>query len=380
LYGVYFRLSPAVIIMSRSSCHRYWPLALVLGLLASMASAQVGLMLETDRKTYVQFEAAQLRITVRNASGNTLDFGPPSATIGPKDPLAEPNNLPAQGKLSIEVLSPRGENLTNRRPDFNPALDLILPAGATRSVDVPLALLFDLTNEGNYQVQVRASHSRFRSEYASPKVSFTVRGARTIKDLDGRLMSTEVGVPSLGTNVPIATRTASLFSFYTDGGDQCGLKIADDQYVYAIIRLGPFLRGTRPQLEIDSRSHIHAMLDVHTRLTGYWVYDLDGKQKQFSYYKFDKLNLARLLRDPDLGRVMVVGAEVAMEGIDYNLTDLPVMTMSSPKGGDLGDEWEKRKRPPEASNKVESAIGPEPGEPGAGIPRRGAGPLPPETP
>ncbi len=304
-----------------------------------VAQGQVAVNARAERAIYTQYEQVVLIVSLQNFSGNALDFGP----VGAAAELNKGDVLrgPAAGYVRLLVKAPNGRELPLLINDFNPVRSLRLAAGASHQVKIPLDLLVDLTAEGQYQLTVRAGHQRFTDEYTSPPVYFTIRQPLEVKDFDGKPVKLLIGVPSQVPNAPIEQRTCSLVFFNTENGQTCALRVANKDMVQRVVRLGPYLRGTRPQLQGDARGLVHVMLDIHPRITGYWVFDTDGRLKQESFLRLDKESLALLTRDPDLGRVMVTGATLAEEGRDYSLGGPATMTASGP-GTDFHEDWMKR--------------------------------------
>lgn len=277
------------------------------------AMAQLGLSVALDRTSYVQYEPVFLTVTLRNYAGNTLEFG--SLGEGKGD----------QGWLRVQVINPRGDTLPLLVSEFNPCRTLSLAAGASRAVKFQLNPFFAISSSGTYQLQVRVGHIRLGSDYLSPKVNFRVDSPRIVKDYNRRELVCTVGVPAADPLATIAARTCSLVSFPGQTGEVCALKISDSNFVYSITRLGPMLRGAQPQLEADSRSLVHVFMEVDSRMACHWVYDLSGNLKEKQYFQISPNNLPGLIRDPELGRVMVRGGTPAVEGIDFNEANVPTM-------------------------------------------------------
>ena len=89
----------------------------------------------------------------------------------------------------------------------------------------------------------------------------------------------------------------------------------------------------RIPLSIDARSHFHFLTQTQPRLFSYWIFDPNGKIKKTAHYMVDPaFPIPRMIRDPDIGRVMVVGGVRAKEGVDYNEQALPVMRATEVPG------------------------------------------------
>jgi hypothetical protein len=71
---------------------------------------------------------------------------------------------------------------------------------------------------------------------------------------------------------------------------------------------------------------VHLLFQTQPQLFSHWVYDMNGQKKEEAHYLVDQgLPIPRLVRDPDIGRVMVAGGRRAKSGVDFNEVELPVM-------------------------------------------------------
>ena len=260
-------------------------------------SAQIGITLATDRRKYMRYEPIRARILLRNYSANTLVFSGEAANKG-------------YLLFDIETADQMGTRATD--PAVNPVADLILGAGETRQLVLVLNNLYNLQKEGVYRITAQIGHPRLPNDYKSKTVTVEVRDGAAV-------WSRTVGLPAVGVAAPIKSREVSLLAFHEDPGDLYCLRVEDDEMVYGVVRLGARLGGAEPDCDMDAVSNVHTLLQVRPRLYAYRVYDYNVKLKQEKYFIPEGESLPRLARDPDIGRIMVTGGRVAVEGVDYEV-------------------------------------------------------------
>ncbi len=268
------------------------------------ASAQIALQVSTERDRYLTYETVLMKVVLRNNSGNQLDFG----------------SYPEyRGYVRLEVLDRTGRRVAPKLEGFNAADGLVLPPGASKSVVIPVNDYFDMVKEGYYQITARIGHSRFTHDLLSQ----TLR----VKVSDGFVKwERDIGVPGSDPTKPVERRTASIVVLQADRSQIYCLRVQDEKYVYAVTRLAPRVGGVEPQCEVDARSHIHFFVQTEPRLFSHWEFDYNGKLKHVEHFMVEEfLPIPRLIRDPDIGRVMVIGGKLAREGVDFNDVILPVM-------------------------------------------------------
>ncbi|HAR66236.1 MAG TPA: hypothetical protein DCR55_08500 [Lentisphaeria bacterium] len=256
-------------------------------------SAQLSLQVTVGQYRHMAYEPVSLNLRVRNDSGNPLSF---------RD----------GGTFSLQVRH-NGKFIASRLAKDkgkNPIHALTLPAGAEKSISLQINRFAQLQRPGEYEVVVRVGHRRLRSDYRARPAVFSVSHGIEV-------WHRSVGVPRPNSAGEIASRRIAIVRFRGDHGDLNMLKIEDDQYVYAVSRLGPSIVGVTPQGEVDARSFVHTMVQTAPRQFEYRTFDLAGKQKEVKVYLFEGTN-PRLVRDPDLGRVIVLGGRLAVEGLDFN--------------------------------------------------------------
>ncbi len=277
-----------------------WSGVLLLGLLLALqVHGQMGISVSTDRQKYLRYEPIRVRVLLRNYSGNTLVFGAGTSKEGYVD-----FTIDTDGGFDVAKLD-RTANLTD---------SLILGAGETKELSLILNNLYDMQKEGVYTVSAQLGHRRLANDYVSQSCVIEVR--------DGlEVWSRSVGMPTASSASNISARKASLLLFHQDPGDMYCLKIEDEAMVYGVVRLGPRILGGTPDCDVDAVSNIHILFQSKSRLYSYCVYDCNGQLKQDRFYLSVGDQIPRLHRDPDIGRIMVIGGRVGVPGVDFEVTE-----------------------------------------------------------
>jgi hypothetical protein len=298
----------------------------VLSVLLTMNTyGQVTMKLVLDRDHYIQYEPANLQLTLRNDSGRSLVFGssPESGGYMTFDVRDLRGNIVRRMMTDKRDLKNRVVLNTNGRPKrvpvpLNPVNGLRLSAGVQRSVVVPLNQFFDIQAPGHYEVSARVSHPLLSKDFVSEKVKFQVHGGVSV-------VEKLVGSGDVGIDGMIPMRRCTIIKCHIEKFDQLALKIEDDKVVYTVQRLGLGASGVVPEIDVDARSHLHILMQVASRLFEYQVYTLEGERKQRHVYVVEK-SVPRLIRDPDVGRVMVAGGTLGIAGVDYNVAESAATT------------------------------------------------------
>ena len=270
------------------------------------AYAQISITVSTNRDRYIRFEPVEVSVLLQNYSGHSLSFETTTQKEG--------------GYILFEIGNAEGRNVPPISEGFIPTTNLVLAPGEGKSITLLLSDFFNIQDEDDYHLVVRVGHHRFQNDFVSQPKHFRVRkGIEIWKKL--------VGPPNQDQNKTIATRTCSLNTIRNDDGNIYFLRIEDDAYVYATIRLGPRVLGINPQCEIDALSRIHTLIQVAPRLLNYRIFDLEGDLKQSTHYLIEK-TVPSLYRAADLGTVTVVGGVRATEGVDFKVNTLNNPTIS----------------------------------------------------
>ena len=270
-------------------------LVVALALLSALqAYAQLGIRLETDRLKYVTYEPVHTTVTLRNYSGNTLVFG-----LDPK----------TQGHLDFAVAKQNAPPVRRLDDSANPVSGLVLGAGETKTLTLSLNTIYDMQEEGTYDVFAQVGHPQLENDFRSESVTVEIRHG-TVQ------WKRSVGMPGQQQGGTIPSRQVSLLIFHDRDGDVYCLRVEDEDFVYRIVRLGRRVIGAAPQCDVDAISSIHVLFPLRPRLYVHQVYDYDVKLKQERHYVLEGA-APRFHRDPDVGRIMVVGARPAVRGVDF---------------------------------------------------------------
>lgn len=263
--------------------------------LAVPARAQLGIALSAGESKFLRYEPVELTVTLRNYSGNTLTFGEEGAN---------------RGYLFFQLDRHDGRRVRELRPEGNPVVGLVLNAGETKALTVPLNDLFDLHAPGSYTAKAQVGHARLSHDYQSETVTFDVREGLTV-------LSRHVGLPGGDGEAKIKKLTVSLVLFQGEREAIYCLRVEDDRLVYGTIRLGRQISSSEPEMDADATSDVHVLLQVAARVYSYQVYSLTGGQvrlRQEKYYLPGEA-VPRLSRSP--GFITVVNGRPAVEGVDY---------------------------------------------------------------
>lgn len=270
----------------------------LLGLGTTACLAQVGVGLRTDRKRYLRYEPIMATVMLRNDTGNTLVFDQSSR---------------AQNTLRFVIEMPEDRRARVIDADTNPVDGLILGAGEVKELTLTLNALYEMQAEGAYTISAKISHQRLAHDFASAPVMVEVR--------EGTVAWTRLfGVPAATPTAPIPMRTVSLLALAQEDGGIYALRIEDDHLVYGVTRLGPRIAASPPECEMDAVSNIHVLLQTRPRLYVHRVFDYNMNLKQERHY-LPEGSIPRLVRDPDIGRVMVTGGLEGTEGVDFQRAD-----------------------------------------------------------
>lgn len=275
-------------------------LLFIVFLFASIASqAQIGMKMTAEHERFLRYEPIVLRLSLRNYSGNTLVFG---------------ENEHGQGKLVFTVVAQSGHIVSAIDPKANPMAGLVFAPGQSRELTITLNAIFDLQKNDFYNVTAYVDHNRLPQAFASNEVTFEVR--------EGILLSTKtIGLPTTKNDELIKSIQASLMRFNDGVGEIYCLRVEDDDKVYGTFRIGPYISGSRPQLDADGSSAIHVLVQVRPKLYSYAVYSVIGgeaKMRQQRYYVPEN-GVPTISRAP--GYLKILYAKQAVEGVDFKFQE-----------------------------------------------------------
>ncbi len=265
--------------------------------LALPLSAQIALDLQVSQQRYLRYEPIRLTLTVHNLSGNTLEFDTTKSGSG--------------GRIAFKVDTASGRPARLLNPLLNPAQGLLLAPGESRAVEILLNQHYDMQREDGYTVQALLDHDRLPRRHISPPVRVEVQDGLPI-------LVKNIGLPTDRATGLIKTIQLSLLRFADVEEDIYALRAEDDENVYAVHRLGSFIDGEAPQLELDGDSLVHVLLQIRPRLYVYYIFGFEGRnpmlrQKRF-YVSAD--GMAPSL-NRETGYLRVIHGQLAREGIDY---------------------------------------------------------------
>lgn len=261
--------------------------------------AQIGLQLKADYPRYMRYEMIDLKLVISNISGNTLVFS---------------NNKEAaeNGRIFFAVNEHSGKVAKAFDPSANPAADLILAPGESRELRISINMLHDMQREGVYSVTAYLNHSRLPKTHLSNTINFEVMEGSTI-------LERNIGLPSqTSTEVIKSIRLVLLLFQDTDEKKYC-LRAEDDENIYAVYRLGPYLSGTPPQMDIDGSSSVHILIQVRPKLYSYFIFSFIGRNLNLRQQRYYVPDGGTPTLTKQTGYLRIGYAKIASEGVDYNL-------------------------------------------------------------
>ena len=262
--------------------------------------AQLALELTVPRPLYLEYERIIVKVKMRNYSGQPLVFG---------------RDERLSGKLLFEITL-NGKTLAPLPDAEYPMTGTILQPGETREFLVQLSRYYKLTQPGIYNVHAYVKHKLLPNDYKSQDRRFEVTtGAKA--------WSRTVGIPELlssaiaGERDQINERTYEIRTLTNNADRLYYLMVEDPKHIYAVLPVGRMVGVETFRAEVDMLSRLHLLAPVSPKLFRYYVVGLDGRIENTQMYKTDKTTPS-LFRQPDTGKVGVVGGAEARVGIDYN--------------------------------------------------------------
>ena len=261
--------------------------------------AQLALELTVPRPLYLEYERIIVKVKMRNYSGQPLVFG---------------RDERLSGKLLFEITL-NGKTLAPLPDAEYPMTGTILQPGETREFLVQLSRYYKLTQPGIYNVHAYVKHKLLPNDYKSQDRRFEVTtGAKA--------WSRTVGIPELlssaiaGERDQINERTSEIRTITNNADRLYYLMVEDPKHIYAVLPVGRMVGVETFRAEVDMLSRLHLLVPVSPKLFRYYVVGLDGRIENTGMYKTDKTTPS-LFREPESGKVGVVGGAVAQVGIDY---------------------------------------------------------------
>lgn len=283
---------------------RRWllPAALLLGLLAPSAFAQVRVDISFKRKLYVMYEPLIATVTINNLSGRPL--------------LLDNSENERWFGFTIETADGRLVPPSNPNYSLAPAA---VGAGEKLTRAVNLTPLFPLDEFGLYRVKATVYVGAFGRFFSSPSLPVEIT--------DGRPIWQEVvGVP--GSAGEPELRTITLLSHKLSRSTRLYVRIEDRERgrVYATHQLGQFLTFGRPEVMLDSENQIHIMQNTMPKEFRYTHLGLNGQVLGQQDYR-EAGSRPSLVKKPG-GTVGVVG------GRPYNAGEEEAAEVAADKVGD----------------------------------------------
>lgn len=260
-----------------------WSAAIALLTLAPLnaARAQVAVQLQTEKDTFLLYEAIPVEIRLHNISGRPIQLE------GAKE----------HSWLTF-VLNERNGGAVDNIGRLDTDTPVLIPAGETVSRRVNLLPLCDLRSRGSYRVQAQINVNGIQA--VSEPLKFTI--------LEGRTLWREtVGVPALEPGKD-EYRTYTLLAHRGQTNDSLYVRVEDDPatIVYGVIPLGGYLTVTAPQVQVDRDAHMHVLFQNGPRSFDY--VDINPRAKVVRHAGYSDL-LSRPVLTKLEGVVNVTGGE-----------------------------------------------------------------------
>lgn len=287
--------------------------ALLMWLAAAMccapsAFAQIALQLTVEKPRYMRYEPIHVKLLVKNISGNTLIFDGEKpeerGSIGFKIEMPD-------GRQSRQYFG--GPGSVSGIPLHNS--NLRLAPGQGKELRIAINQFYDMQREGHYTITARLNHARLPRTHVSDPVSVDVQEGYEV-------MYKNIGLPSPSSTDVIKTVKLSLLRFSDVDEDVYCFREEDDSNVYAVHRLGSYIDGEPPQMEVDDSRMVHLLLQIRPRLYAYYIFGFRGitvelRQKRF-YISSDGAppTLSR-----QTGYLRIEHGRLAKPGIDYIESD-----------------------------------------------------------
>ena len=259
----------------------------------SDASAQITMKLKMDNTKNLTFDPIWVDLSLENVSGNTLTF---------------PRGKDKAG-VYFDIIDDTGK-LVLQTPIFqDPVGGLTFVAGSLGRRRIVLSNLYNLASKGSYTCRAVITHPVLPSEYISNSVSFEVVNPPCIRTF-------KVGVPLKDGQTKISSITYKIMLFDKNNKPTYYARVENDDYVFANIRLQLKNSSHHPTFVVDAVSNLHCLLYNKGKIFTYYVINPEGKLLEGLHYITTETT-PKLVKDPDIGRVMVIGGRVGKKGEDY---------------------------------------------------------------
>lgn len=264
---------------------------------AFAAMAQIALDLQVEQQRYLRFEPIEVKLTVTNLSGNSLEFGG--------------DTTDTQGRIAFKIVTASGREPRLTDAIGNPANGLSLAPGAAKTLRIRLDQYYDMQKEDGYTVTALLDHGRLPRRHLSHPVRVEVQDGLPI-------LTKNIGLPTERKSGLIKALQISLLRFADMDEDIYAMRAEDDDSVYGVFRLGSYIDGEKPQMELDDNSLIHVLLQIRPRLYVYYIFGFDGRNPKLRQKRFYiSADGAPPSLNKDSGYLRVIHGKIAREGIDY---------------------------------------------------------------
>ena len=286
-------------------------LTLLLLLMCHAAFAQVSVGLRLNNSSYLLYEPVMAEATLRNFSGHPLVFG---------------SNKQLTGEISFEVYGPDGRPIPAKGKEPSTLSGFLIEPGKEHRLVIHISNLHNLVNTGRYSIRAVLRHPQLANVFESKMTYFTIsKGAPVWEHLIG--IPRVIGERKEGER--IAQRRYKVFSLFDGPRNYFYLQVDDDEYVYAIRRIGIEMSKDRPRCEIDRFSRLHILLPATPHVYSYFVFDYNGvAEKQLVYRK--TTTVPELIRNPDTGEVVITGGQEAEKGVHYTEAEIQPFQSGGP--------------------------------------------------
>jgi len=266
---------------------------LLLGGFCSDASAQITMKLKVDDTKNLTFDPIWVDLTMENVSGNTLKF---------------PRGKDKSG-VYFDIIDENGKVVLQTPVFQDPVGGFTFVAGSVARRRIVLSNLYNLATKGSYTCRAVISHPLLPAEYISNSISFQVVNPPCVRTF-------KVGVPLKPGESKVRSITYKIMLFDKYNKPTYYVRVENKRYVFANIRLQLKNSSHQPAFTVDSSSNLHCLLYNKGKIFTYYVINPAGKVlKAVNYIATE--TTPKLVKDPDIGRVMVIGGRFGKKGEDY---------------------------------------------------------------
>jgi len=267
---------------------------IVLGALVASAAAQLEVQVREQKDTFLLYEPIPLVVNIRNYSGRTIQLEDSGEHSWLSFVVAGDGGdfIPSVGKLETQE-------------------PVLIPPDETVSRTVDILPLYDLREQGSYQVQAAVELNGVQS--ISPPVRLTIVNGRELWSQTAGLPPTEKGEDEYRTYSLVARSSSA----HPDLLHVC-VQDQAHQLVYGLIPLGEFLTLVPPRAQVDKVGDLHVLYQMGPRSYGYVQIDPYAKI-------LDKAVYSDFISQPQLvvqaGVVTVQGGELIYPKPDQVITN-----------------------------------------------------------